>query len=155
MGKYIYDPSLQGKHSVFDKKLYEKYDLPARDKLKEKLGDFIRDNPDIYQQDLIITDQNFKYKYIEIQVCTKWVSTNYPFDKVYIYERKGRYGNDTLFITLDRFMTRGLIFDAESFKDTKPRRLKKYSREFVFDVPWNRILPFIMIDLTPDTLKLY
>ena len=155
MVKYVYDPSLTGKHSMFDRKLYEKYDLPARDKLKEKLGEFIRDNPDIYKQDLIITDGEFKYKFIEIQVCTKWVSTKYPFDKVYIYERKGRYGNDTLFITLDRFMTRGMVFDAESFKDIQPRRLKKYSREFVYDIPWHRILPFTLEELSPELLNMY
>ena len=157
MGKYIFNSSLQGKHSVFNQKLYEKYDIPARDIIKQKLGDFVKDNQDIYEQDLIITDNDYKYKYIELQVCTKWVSDKYPFDNVYVYERKYRYDSSTLFITLDRFMTRGFIFDASSFHhdNIKPRRLKKYSREFVYDIPWNRILPFMMDDLSPELLNMY
>jgi hypothetical protein len=155
MVKYIYDPTLIGKHSVFDKVMFEKYDVPARDIIKKKLDGFVIDNPDIYLQDLIITEDNYKYKYIELQVCTKWVSTKFPFDNVYVYERKGRYASDTLFITLDKFFTRGVIFDADSFKNCKPHRIKKYSREFVYDIPWNKILPFVMEELSADMIKMY
>lgn len=157
MGKYIFDSSLHGKHSVFNQKLCDKYDIPARDIIKQKLGDFVSDNPNIYEQDLIITDNNSKYKYIELQVCSKWVSDKYPFDHVYVYERKYKYGSTTLFITLDKFMTQGVIFDAQSFhyKNAKPRRLKKYSREFVYDIPWNRILPFTMDELSSELINMY
>jgi len=143
MTKYIYDTRLVGKHSCFDQKLYEKYDLPARDIVKKALNEFV------------ITDPNYKYKYIELQVCATWVSDKFPYNNVYIYERKGCYGNDTLFITLDRHLTRGFVFDAESIKDKEPRRIKKYAREFVYDIPWNRIMPFNIDDLTPELIKMY
>ena len=155
MTKYIYDTRLVGKHSCFDQKLFEKYDIPARDAVKKALGEFVKDNPNIKKQDLVITDPTYKYKYIELQVCSSWVSDRFPFDNVYIYERKGCYGNDTLFMTLDKHLTSGYIFDAESIKDKEPRRIKKYAREFVYDIPWNRIMPFNIDDLTPDLVKMY
>jgi len=156
MSKYIIDNSLVGKHSKFNQELFEKYDVPARKIMKEALGDFIMDNPNIYEQDLIITQNHCKYKYIELQVCATWVNDKFPHENVYIYERKKHYDNDTLFITLNKLMTMGFIFDAKSIKDSKPRRIKKYGREFVCDVPWNKILPFCCLDdLTPELINSY
>ena len=155
MSKYITDNDLIGKHSKFNQELFEKYDTPARNVVKNALGEFVVDNPDKYHQDLIITDEHFKYKYIELQVCSNWVNERFPFDNVYVYERKCHYHNDTLFITLNKAMTKGVLFDAKSFKNNKPRRIKKYSREFVYDVPWNKILPFSIDDLTPQLIGLY
>lgn len=155
MTKYIYDSRLIGKHSCFDHTLFEKYDIPARDVIKKALGEFVRDNQNIKRQDLVITDETYKYKYIELQVCAYWVTDKFPFENVYIYERKGCYGSDTLFITMDKHLTRGYVFDADSIKDVKPRRIKKYAREFVYDIPWNRIMPFFIEDLSPDVIKLY
>jgi len=145
---------LQGKHHAFDQSLFEKYDIPARDKIKNVLGDFVRDNPDIYKQDLIITDENYKYKYLELQVCCNWID-EYPYEQVYIFERKNCYDENTIFLTLNKNMTKGFIFDATSFKNTKPRRLKKYSREFVYNVPWHRVMPICIDKLTPENFKLY
>ena len=155
MSKYIYDSSLKGKHSKFNQDLYEKYDLPAREKIKKALGDFVIDNPDLYGQDLVITKKDCKYKYIELQVCTTWVGEKFPFDNVYIYERKNRYGPDTLFITLDRHMTRGYIFDGASYDDIEPKRIKKYSREYIYSIRWNRVMPIIIDTLTEDDIHMY
>ena len=155
MSKYIYDPKLVGKHSKFDKKMFEKYDTPAREKIKNRLLDFVKDNPDIYQQDLIITEENFKYKFIEIQVCATWVGDKFPFKNVYLYERKGKYNEDTLFITLNKNLTKGYLFDATSIKDVTPRRFRKYGREFVFDVPWHRILSFDISVLDKELIEMY
>lgn len=154
---YLDDPNLVGKRRRFDENMFLKYDIPAREKIKEKLNDFVVDNPDIYQQDLIIKDDSnqCKYKYIEIQVCANWFYEKYPFPKVFVYERKGKYDLDTLFITLNKSLTRGYIFDAKSFKDSKPRRLKKYCREFVYDIPWNRIMPFHIDCLDKETILNY
>ena len=129
------------KHKSFSQELLDKYDLPAREKIKEKLGEFVIDNPNPYKQDLIITKEDYKYKYIELQVCTAWVGEKIPYKNVYVFERKGCYGEDTLFITLNKFLTKIYIFDATSFKNSKPRRIKKYSREYIYDIPWNRIMP--------------
>lgn len=155
MSKYIYDTNLKGRHSKFDQELYEKYDLPAREKIKKALGDYVIDNPDPYKQDLIITKKDCKYKYIELQVCANWISDKFPFDNVYIYERKRIYGPETLFITLNRDMTKGLVFDGASYDEKEPRRLKKYSREYVYDIKWNRIMPILIDTLTEDDIEMY
>lgn len=143
------------KHKGFSQELLEKYDLPARKKIKEKLGEFVIDNPDPYKQDLIITKEDYKYKYIELQVCTAWVGKKIPYKNVYVFERKGCYGEDTLFITLNKFLTKTYIFDAVSFKNKQPRRIKKYSREYIYDVPWNRIMPVDIDCLDAETLMQY
>ena len=41
--------------------------------VKEK----VKDNPNIYKQDLIILDKNSKYKYLELQVDTKWINKKF------------------------------------------------------------------------------
>jgi hypothetical protein len=154
--KYKDDVNLIGKRRIFDEKLHEKYDVPAREKVKAVLCDFVIDNPDIYQQDLVIIDPEYtKYKYIELQVFTYWNSDEVPNDGVFVYERKAKYDVDTLFITLNKKMTKCLIFDAKSFKFSQPRRLKKYSREFVYDVPGYRIVPIALDKLSPKFIKTF
>lgn len=155
MSKYVYDSTLIGKHSKFDQEMCDKYDKPARDKLKEILKNFVMDNPNIYRQDLIINDESCKYKYLEIQVCTNWISDKFPYPNVYIYERKNKYDTGTLFITLNKFLNRCYIFDYESIKNVKPVRMKKYSREFIYNIPWHRVMYFEIDNLTPENIKLY
>ena len=154
--KYKNDKNLVGKRRIFDQTLFEKYDIPARDKIKLALCDFVIDNPDIYQQDLVIVDTDYtKYKYIEIQVFTYWSTDNVPNTPIFVYERKAKYDTDTLFITLNKNMTTCLIFNAQSFKHSKPRRLKKYSREFVYDVPGHRIVTVSLVKLSPKFIKMF
>lgn len=155
MSKYIYDPKLIGKHSRFNQELYEKYDLPARDKIIKALGDdFVKNNPDDKKQDLVIIKQDFKYKYIELQVCTNWIN-DFPYSNVYIYERKKIYGDDTLFITLDKHMTKGYLFDGASYNIDEPKRLKKYSREYIYPIKWNRVMPINIDTLTKEDIEMY
>lgn len=151
----IYKSNLQGKHKKFDKILYEKYDLPAREKIKQILGPFIHDNPNLYEQDFIINSEKCKYKYLEIQVCTNWVNEKYPYKNLYIYETKARFDDNTLFLTFNKFLTRGYIFDAISFKDSKPHRIKKYSRYFVYYIPWNKVLQVYIDNLDKETFEMY
>src|ERR1700744_4574759 len=82
--KYL---KLIGKNKKFSQQLYEKYDLPARELIKSKLGDKVKDNPDIYAEDMIIVDPECKYKYIELQVCTDWIGETYPYKYPFVYER--------------------------------------------------------------------
>lgn len=144
---------LIGKQKRFNPKLFEKYDVPARKIIKKALGNAVSDNPDIYQQDLIINSK-CRFKYLEIQVCTQWISPKYPYDTVCLYARKMRYGDDTLFLTLNKFFTRGLMFHSRTVDRTKPRRLKKYSREYVYDVPWNCVIEVYPENLDELTLEL-
>lgn len=142
----------------FKQKLLDKYDVPARDKVKDKLKDYVIDNPDIYQQDLIITGDTCKYKYLELQVCCQWVNHKFPFDTPYLYARKAKYytkDNDTLFFLLNKHMTSGYLFDVKSLENIKPKRIKKYSREFIYEIPWNRCLLVPMEDLSKEIIEIY
>lgn len=134
----IKDNNLIGMRHVFDQYLHDKYDIPARKKIKELLGKYIEENSDPYQQDMILKIKKCKYKYLELQVCANWYET-YPHNSVFVYERKAKYGNDTLYLTLNRLMTKGYLFSRLGFED-KPRRLKKYSREFVYNIKQSHIL---------------
>lgn len=153
--KFIRNDKLVGRHTKFDQYLHDKFDIPAREKVKSVLGDIVKDNPNIYQQDLIITSKHCKYKYLEIQVINQWIENHFPYKNVYIYERKAKYNNDTLFLTLNRNLTNGYLFDRKSIENIKPRRFKKWSREFVYDIPWHRILPIDMNEFNEDLLLLY
>lgn len=155
LSKYVRNKNIKGKHKKFDYQLHYKYDVPARNKVKEVLGDFVKDNPDEYQQDMIITSPTCRYKYLEIQVVSRWIGERYPYNTVYIYERKAKYGEDTLFLTLNRDLTKGFIFDNTSIKGTNPRRFKKYSREFVYDIPWCNVMTIYMSQLDKETVELY
>lgn len=143
-----------GKVKKFSKKLFEKYDLPARELVKEKLTTFVKDNPNIYEQDMILEIPGYKYRFLELQVCTGWVGEKYPYDKPFVYARKNLFSEDTLFLILDRHMTAGLVFDKNSLLE-KPRRLKKYSRSFVYEAPWHRVLPVSLDTFDVETLQTY
>lgn len=145
---------LKGRIKKFDQFLFDKYDQPARELIKEKLGDKVQDNPDVYAEDLVINDPKCKYKYIELQVCATWLGDNYPHDLPFVYERKGHFSKDTLYIIFDKNMEKGLLFDRESLKK-EPSRIKKYSRTFVYEVPWHRILKIYMNDFDMETIYLY
>ena len=135
---YYYNPRLKGKHKKFDQDLHDMYDKPAREAVKKQLGDFVKDHPDAKKQDLVVT-KPCKYRYIEVQVCGAWQRPEYPYRNPIVYERKGRYGKHTLYITMNKLLTRCIIFDRQSLSK-KPRRLEKWSREFVYDIPWNKVL---------------
>lgn len=135
INKYIDNKNLIGKHSKFNGYSHQKYDIPARNAILDVMGEYITENPDMYQQDMIINIENCRYKYLELQVCTAWIDYNFPYDNVYVYERKKKYGDDTLFLTLSKNLEHGYLFRASSLKNIKPTRIKKYAREYVYKIP--------------------
>ena len=156
--KYLRRSNVAGAHKRFNPYLHEKYDTTARTKLKSVLGDFITDNPNIYKQDFLINSDSCKYKYLEVQVCSKWINDKYPWSTVWIFSRKSVYLDDqnhTMFLTLNKKLTKGFLLDVESIKNVKKRRMKKYSREFVYDVPWHRIMSVSLEHLDKETIELY
>ena len=146
--------SLKGKIKKFDMDLYNKYDVPARRVIKEQLGDLVDDNPDIYAEDMLLKINDYEYKYIELQVCVSWVELKYPHTNPYVYERKGHFSDDTLFIILNKSMSRGLFFGKKYLKK-EPKRIKKYSKTFIYEVPWWNVMQFDLEDLTEDLLRIY
>jgi hypothetical protein len=145
---------LKGKIKEFNQQLYDKYDQPARIIMKEKLGECVKDNPDIYAEDMLLDLPSCKYKFIELQVCAEWYTEIFPHKNPYVYERKGHFSDKTLFIVLDKTMTKGLLFDKLSL-EKKPRRIRKYSKIFVYDVPWRHVVKFDIEMLDKDLLIMY
>ena len=139
-----------GKIKKFDQALYDKYDIPARELLKSKLGDKIKDNEDIYAEDMIITDESCRFKYLEIQVCAEWIN-NYPHPKPFVFERKGHFHDNTLFILFDKHMTRCYLFSKTAL-NKEPVRTKKYSRYFKYEVPWSCVTLVYMENFTMDDI---
>ena len=66
----------------------KKYDVPARKIIKEKLGENVEDNPDIYHEDMLLNIPECKYNYLELQVCTKWISDKYPYRNPFVLCKK-------------------------------------------------------------------
>jgi hypothetical protein len=145
-----------GYTTKFSSKLLEKYDVPAREKLKVILQDFIQDNPNVYMQDFIINEKyKCKYKFLEIQVCASWVEDKFCFANLWVYARKTKYDKDTLFLTLSRDLKKGYLFNYASIKQDKLKRLKKYSREIIYDVDWDKALLVYIDTLDVDTMLFY
>lgn len=145
---------MKGKIKKFDEKLYNKYDIPARELMHKKIGEYVKDNPDIYAQDMILEDEKCKYKYLELQVCATWTDNKYPHVVPYVYERKGHFSDDTLFIIFDKNFTKGLLFSKKSLNN-EPKRIKKYSRTYIYDVPWHKVLPFEMETFDIEIIRVY
>jgi len=130
---------IPGKVAKFSQKMHDKYDI---------------DNPDIYGVDMILTKPDLPYKFIEVQVYASWQTDEFPYSKPYIYARKLRYGNDTLFVAYNRNLTKALIFGRSKIID-KPERLKKYDREFVYYVNWYNVLQMKAEDLSIENIEMY
>ena len=143
-----------GKIKKFSQKLYNKYDIPARNIVKELLTIYVKDNPNIYEQDMILNIPDSKYKYLELQVCTHWVNEKYPYKLPFVYARKQLFSDDTLFLIFNKHMTSGLLFDRKSLLSV-PRRLKKYSRTYVYEAPWHRVFPVNFDNFDIETIQLY
>jgi len=143
---------LNGMNINFSKEMHQKWDIPARKVILEKLGDFVKENPEETMQDFIINDKEFIFDYLEVQVKVNWDCPSYP-DKVFrLHPRKLRYGNNTLFITFNNTMSEGYVFNFIGL-DLTPHRIKKYSRKWVVDIPWNRLIKFRTSELSPRLLK--
>lgn len=153
-GQLRYKPhesNIAGKYKKFDQELCDKYDKPARELVKQKLGEFVEDNPNIYEQDMILHHK--KYKFLELQVCGSWINKQYSEKTIKIFIRKARYGLDTAFITFSKDLDWGYIYDRASFQNCKPKRVAKYSKIYVFELPKNKATFFYSSCLCPETFQ--
>ena len=122
--------------------------------MKEKLKDNIIDNPDQYAEDMIIVDKNCRFRFLEIQACAEWIGEKYPHEMPFVYERKGHFDINTLFILFDKHMTQGFMFAREAL-NKEPVRIKKYSRFFIYQVPWSKVVSFHTCNLSMDDIYLF
>ena len=145
---------IEGKVKKFDEKLHSKYDIEARNMLKNVLGDAVIDNEDKYGEDMIFSVELFPYKYLEVQVMSNWCTSHFPYSYPFVYARKMRFSDDTLFVTFNKFFTEVIIFGKKSI-DVKGSRLKKYAREYVHYVSWNKVMRLSTDCLTLNNIKNY
>lgn len=144
---------ITGKVTQFDQKLFDKYDVGARNVIKHVFGDYVKDNEDQYGEDMIFTSKKFPYKYLELQVCAYW-ENEYPYEMPFIYARKMRFNKKTLFLTFNKYFTQCIIFGREYVSD-KLSRLKKYDREHVHFVHWCKCMKLSTVDLTLNAIRRY
>lgn len=150
-------PKAIGKRKDFDQELSDRYDTPARLRIKEVLGDMIRDNPDKTGADMLINCKGCRFKYLELQICANWWQGHrFPHPRVYIFARKIHYGPDTLFLVMNRDMSEGYLFSIgkEDYEQLRKRRLRKWSREWVYELPWRMCCRCTVGDLDEMTLQM-
>lgn len=145
---------VSGKTKKFDQNLCNKYDIEARNTVKYILKDAVKDNENIYGEDLIFTTDKVPFKYLELQVESSWNTENFPYLYPFVYARKMKFSNDTLFIIFNKEMTELLMFSKCSI-DKEPSKLKKYARENVHYVSWNKTLRIQTPNLSIDIIRTY
>ena len=146
--------NIAGKTKKFDQDLFDKYDGDARNIIKDKLTDLVCDNHDKFGEDLIFKCGDLPYKFIEVQVCSTWEDKLFPYRFPYVFARKMRFSDDTLFITFNKTFTEALMFSKKVIS-TVPVRLKKYDREMIHYVPWSRVLRIDVDQLNLNNIKIY
>lgn len=151
--KMVQLKNVVGKSRKFDQELFDKFDPKARSIVKEKLGDLVCDNEDMYGEDLVFKCKELPYKYIEVQVYGSW-DGEFPYKYPFVYSRKMRFSENTLFVSFNKNFTEAIIFSKKVIS-TIPKRLKKYDREFVNYVPWYKSVRLNVNDLTLNNIKLY
>ena len=60
MGRFFDNLAIPGKHKYFDQRMSDYFDTPARNRIKEVLGEFVEENSDKFGQDFIIKSENCK-----------------------------------------------------------------------------------------------
>jgi len=149
---------VSGSVKKFDDKLHSKFDIEAREMLKNILGSNIKDNDDIYGEDMIFDVQNtpkkFPYKYLEVQVFSQWSEDKFPYIFPFVYSRKMRFSQSTLFVTFNKYLSEVIIFSRSSLSE-EPSKLKKYDRENVNYVPWSKAMRLKTCDFTIKNIWLY
>jgi hypothetical protein len=147
-------PSLEGYIKVFEPKLLEKYDKKCRLIIKTKLGDCAIDNPNIYAEDLIVTNNDIPYEYIELQVYGQWKGKNDLYFTPFVFERKMKMSDLTLFICFSADYKRVVMFSKKTL--TKLRyKILKYPYEMVHYVISGCAMFLNIDDLCVDVIKKY
>ena len=130
---------------AFSTALHGKYDDIARQVTMhwmERKGYKMRENPNIYAQDLIAQKGDNQF-YVECEVKTVWKGDTFPFDSVQLPERKKKFFHkSTLFFIWNNDMTKAAMFKSDDIKDLTPVEVSnKYmaSGEMFYQIPMDMI----------------
>lgn len=131
-------PGMLGKLKKFNQTLSNKYDKKARDVIKVCLEDGVIDNPSIYGEDMLVITNRIPYGYIELQVYGTWID-KFPYSAPFVFERKMRFDNNTLFVCFNARFDQALIFSKNCISNQKVRS-ETYSDEYIHFVPWRNVI---------------
>jgi len=145
---------IQGRVKKFDKKLHDKYDIDARQVIKNILGDDIKDNGNQFAEDMVFTIKPFPYKYLEIQMLSSWEGEVFPYICPFVYARKMKFSEETLFVTFNKFLSEMIIFSRERISNI-PSRLKKYDRELIHYVSWMKCIKIKTSEFSTRLIREY
>jgi hypothetical protein len=139
------------KIKVFDQKMKDYYENIPRKIIKECLGSYVIDNQNIYKEDMIILNDYLKIKFIEIQVFGKWKNL-FPYEKPFIFSRKLKLDENTLFICFNSDYTKIIMFEKNdlSHKTTHP-----IYNEDIINVEWKDIYELSIEELNMQFLEQY
>jgi len=154
LGKYKKINGMMGRAKKFDQKLSDAFDTKSREMIKKLLKDSVDDNPNKYGEDMIVIDKKIPYHYIELQVYGKWSGKYFPHNMPYVYERKMKFSDKTLFVCFNSKYDELIMFCRTSIHPKK-YRLKKYSREMICYVPWSRAVRIEIKDFTIESILNY
>jgi len=150
--QYVQPMHTAGKVRKFDQKLFDKYDVEARDMVKNILKDNVRDNENIYGEDMIFNIKPFPCKYLELQVFSKWDTDVFPYVYPFVFARKMKFSSNTLFLTFNKWLTELILFRRDDISN-KSTRLKKYDRELIHYVTWGKTIKIKTYQLTPKLIR--
>ncbi len=152
--KYKKMNGMLGKIKIFDKKLSDTFDIKSREIIKNMLGGSVDDNPNKYGEDMVVINKMIPYDYIELQVYGKWTDKHFPYNMPFVYERKMKFCEKTLFICFNSKYDELIMFCRTSIHPKK-YRIKKYSREMICYVPWNQAARICTKDFTIESILNY
>jgi len=151
--KYKKIDGMIGNIKIFDKTLYEKYDKKSREHIKSIFKEDITDNTDIYKEDMIVITDKIPFKYIELQVYSEW-RTEFPYKLPFIYERKMKYSEDTLFICFNSIYDQVIIF-SKKMVSPNSQKIKINSNEYIHCVPWSNVVKTSITNLSYELINKY
>lgn len=146
-------PGMLGKLKKFNATLSKKYDKKARDIIKSCLKDGVMDNPSTYGEDMLVITNRIPYGYIELQVYGKWID-KFPYPAPFVFERKMRFDNDTLFVCFNASFDQVLIFSKRCICNQKVRS-ETYFDEYIHYVPWRNVIQSKVEKLNMDLILNY
>jgi hypothetical protein len=150
--KKTYNSSAIGRHKRFSS-ILGMWDTISRGRMRAVFGDTIKDCPDPYGVDFLITDKNCRYTQLEIQVVKKWKEGGeYPYPNITLFTRKGRYDDKTLFCSINRQLTECYLFYLSDEDRKNPTRLFPDSEEYVYNISWPHCMKLYLHTVTGSIL---
>lgn len=148
---------MKGEIKIFDQELSDRFDKRSRMLIKSKLGPTVKDNPNKYAEDMLVMTDMIPYKYIELQVYGKWIDEQFPYESPFIYERKMKFDQSTLFICFNASFDRIIIFERKAVNPKLHCLLSKFTKikEYINYVPWSKTITLDTNKLSTTIIKNY